>query len=347
MKNQKITQKVLTVLLTMLISVPALSACTQSGSGNGGNQTAKYEYSTQIEIIDVKYGSLAVSEISCNGEYIYVLCTTLFAADEERENVQLIVILDMNQNVVREIYYQADIPDVRLVQVKAATDGSYWTQELSKMPGSQDQFLRQYDEFGNVLLTIRPGDLLEGSNYGFTIAAVDKLGRAYVAVDSGRNKIGCDRLALIDQEGKLVCSWDDFSTSLWVTILDDGTPIVREWGGGPNVIEPYGFNNLYKISEDGGAVLLTDLNDQEKEYGVRFDMEMFSGAGQEIFLEHGFTLYRFSLEDLTVKTVADWSELERTNVYTPYLHELYVVSENLMYGFTSNRTTITMITFEK
>ena len=349
MKNTKIIRKVLMVLLSMLVSMGTLSACSQSGGDNGGDgeQVSKYEYSTTIESIDLDYGSLVVSDISCTGEYIYVLYTTLYDADEEKENVQYVVILDMDQNVVREIPYQADIPDVSLAHVKAATDGSYWTQETSKWPGSKDQYLRHYDEFGNVLLTIRPGDLLEGSNYRFTIAAVDKLGRAYVAIDSGRGSTVDDWLALIDKEGKLVCSWDEFSTQIWMTILDDGAPIVRETNGGPNIIEPYGYNNLYSITEDGGAVLLTDLNDQEKEYGLSFGIEMFAGAGQEIFFEEGFTLYRLSLDNLTVEAVADWSELEKTSTFTPYLNELYVASENLMYGFISNRTTITMITFEK
>jgi len=350
MKTKTNLERAFVVFLSLLLSTGALSACSKAAvSGDGDNHAVDYEYS--VSMIDIgldltnRYNDLVPAKSSFSGENIYLLYTTLFDADEDKENIQLIVVLDKNQNVIREIPYQADIENVSIDTFAAATDGSYWTEEKSKLPGSNDQFLRHYDQFGNLLLTVCPGDLIEGAGYGFYVAAVDSYGRVYITIDFGEGEIGRNSLALIDQSGLLVGFWNDFTNQLSVTILDDGVPIVYEFVSSAT---PEVNKNLYKITSDEDIVLLVNIRDFESEVGAYFQPGIFAGFGNEVYFESWLNLYRLSLDDMKIELIADWNQLENTSDYTPNLCAFRAETEGLMYGIVPcSHQSMTLITFEK
>jgi len=351
MKTRRIEQNAVAMLAGVLMITGLLTSCNSANAsgnqaGDNENQAVEYEYIVEAKSFDLGYGDLAVADTSYSGENAYLLYSTTFNADEDKENVQKIVIVDKDMVVVREIPYTAGIQDLHISEVKAAVDGSYWTVEAPKAPESEEWYLRHYDEFGTLLLSVRPGDLAEDAAYGFSIAAINSLGQVYVTIDSGREDTGRDLLALIDQSGVLVRYWDDFTYQLSATILDDDTLIVRVI---PEALgtTPNRKSNLYEISPDGDLLLLGDVGDIEAEaHSNGFQPWMFSGVGREIFFEGDFILYRLSLDEMKVEAVAEYSTLADSSEATPQVDSLRVDSEDLMYGLMCDGSKLVAVTFK-
>ena len=357
MKTGYSRKKALALVLSTLLLAGVISACSSKADagakavkgGDSNGQTVESGYKVTVKSISCDsidlYSDLEPVGASFSGSRTYLLYTNPYSTDEDSENIQLILVLDENQNVIREIPYQANTEGVHINTFAAAPDGSYWTEEATRWLDSKDQLLRHYDKYGSLLLSIHPCDLVKSDGIGARVAAVDSQGRVYVTIDHGISAIHRESLALIDQTGLLVGYWDEFSGQLSVTILDDGTPIVYEFYV---TAEQKVHKSLYKITPDGRVIFWADVIETEREANTHFQLQIFSGVGNEIFFEGTYHLYRMSLYDFQPEQVADWSRLSEESYHVPELLALRVESEDLMYGIVpGDQHSMVQITFEK
>jgi len=338
-------RNVLVVCLSVLLSAGYLVACDRADPDY--DSKARYEYSVSANSFDLGFSGFVIADTSYSDGNAYLLLTAAQSADEDGGYTQKTVIVDRDMDIIHEIPCAANTSDLHVLEVKASADGSYWTVEAPKTPGSAEWYLKHYDEYGNLLLSVRPGDIAEDTEYGFSIAAINSAGQVYVTIDSGRTDTARDRLALIDQNGALLRYWNEFTYQLSVALLDDDTPIVRvipeAQGAAPNR-----KSDLYEIMPDGSLALLGDVGDLEADVDSNgFQPWMFAGNSREIFFEGNFMLYRLSLDNMKAEAVAEYSGLEDSSTATPQIDSLRVVSDDLMHGLIIDGSKITVVTLQK
>lgn len=349
--------------LRVATSMLIVASLTLGGCGDGatsddnGAQAPGLEYSYQALPLPLEYRDLCAIKASFGGENLCLLYATLETSESVTDREMMVVVLDGEMDVALEMPYDTS-GDMSIHDIMATPDGGFWTLEGPVRWEERDtRLLRLYDSQGGLRSSTSLGEMLEGADGGYRILAVDSQGRAYVAVPvAGTDPYdGYDNLALIDTEGELVRYWEDeFPTSLWLAILDDGTPIALAHS--PSV----GY--LFEIGEDGVVAPLGTLAGIAAADGYdgapSGSPGLFAGVGRTVFFhggrigdpytgQDGYYLMRLTLDDMHLSLVADWSELAEASRYSPTIDSLHAESENKMYAVVRSDYNPTLLVFEK